>query len=55
MRFVAETFAYCTLNMVSTENAADILQTFANVRISRLFLFQLIVLCVFHAVCDQAC
>ena len=27
---VAKTFAYCTLNTVSAENAADILQTFAN-------------------------
>ena len=45
-RSVAETFAYCTLNTVSTENAEDILQAFANVRISCLSLFQLIVLCV---------
>ena len=32
-RSVAETFAYCTQNTVSIENAAEILQTFTNVRI----------------------
>lgn len=31
-RSVAETFAYCTQNTVSIENAAEILQTFTNVR-----------------------
>ena len=51
---VAETSAYCTLNTVSIENAADILQTFANELVNCL-LFQLIVLCVLHAVCGQAC
>ena len=38
-RSVAETFAYCTSNTVSTQNAADILQTFTNVRTSCPFLF----------------
>ena len=39
---VAETFVYCTLNTVSTENAADIIQTFANVRICCCYYFSLL-------------
>ena len=49
-RSVAETFAYWTLNTVSIDDARDILQTFAIVRIKNVVLFLLIVSCTLHAV-----
>jgi hypothetical protein len=53
-RSAAETFAYCTSNTVANEDAADILQTFTNVRINCLPLFSVIVSYILHAVSDTA-